>query len=332
MNCSQLLQIIERTNPRSFYLLVGTETFLRRQALQGILDRFIPDAARSFNYSVFSDSLTDVEAALDVARTLPLGNPRRLVLVRGERLNQQGQGQRLRLYLNKPADSTLLVVDVEQLKKGGQLAELAGEFGLQVDCVPLKSYALIGWIQKYAGDRGYRIQKETARFLIARVGGDLQGLSVNMEKLFDWLDRPGRITRDQIEEATGELRHPPLWEFSDAITGGDGPGALALLNQSLNHGESPLVLLAVLARVFKQLISAHEMIEAGRSSAEIGKSLRIPGFKIETFLRLARTISIQWAREMYVYAAELDHRMKSMPTPPRFLLESFVCRATHRRR
>lgn len=331
MNFAQFLQVLGRSKPLPLYVVVGPEELLRHQAIEKLLGLYIPSEFRTFNYSAFSDTAEEVAAAVAVAQTWPLGNTYRFVLLRGLALNTKWVGEMLSAYLSRASSRTLMVLEVEDFKKDSALPELAKKHGLQVDCLPLKSHDLSNWIQEYARGKGYQIQADVAKYLASRVGNSLQELAVNLEKLFDWVGQPGRITRIHVEESAGETRELPLWELSDAIIRGDGAKALSTLDSSLRSGEAPLVLLAVISKVFKQVVLARELQRAGKSADEIGKALRIPEFKIGEFMRLVARVPDQWARDMYGCSAELDDKIKSSPTPPRLLLEALVCRATHGR-
>jgi DNA polymerase III subunit delta len=327
MNYAQFLQLIKHSEPQPLYILVGPETFLRRLAIHELSSRFVAKEAYQLNYSSFGDSTDDVTAALATAKSRPMCSPMRMIHLSGTGLGNKAQAELVETYLQRPSPKSVVVLEIEELRKDSALSVLIRKQGALVDCQRLKPQECSAWLTQYAKAQGYTLLPEACALLLSRVGNNLQELVNNLDKVFSYAGEPSRVTRQQVQEVVGESRELPLWELSDAVTRGDASGVLNILDSCFRQGEVPLVLITVIHKVFRQVLLAREMLESGGDAHEVGRALRIPEFKLSAFLRSVKSMPAEWAGNMYSASAEVDDLMKSSSTPPRILLEALVCRA-----
>jgi DNA polymerase III subunit delta len=327
MNFAQFLQLLKRTEHHALFLITGQESYLRRQAIQDLVGRYVNAEARQLSFSTYGDAIEEIETGLATAQTWPMASPKRVVLISGPAVGNKAQVEMIAAYFQHPSSRTVIVLEAEDLRKDSALLPLVSEHGVQVDCQRLKPQECNTWLQQHARAHGFTLLPEAAAALYSCVGNNLQELAINLDKLMDYIGEPGRIARHQVLEVVGQSRELPLWELSDAVTKGDSSSALNILDSCLRQGEAPLVLLAVISKVFRQVILARELIQLGAEAAEIGKSLRIPEFKLAEFLHTVKSLPDPWARDLLAKSAEIDNLMKSSSAAPRTLLEMLICRA-----
>jgi DNA polymerase III subunit delta len=327
MNYAQFHQLLKRSEYHALYLVSGPEAYLRRLAIRQLVDRYVDRDGRQLSVSTFGDSLDEVESALATAATWPMGSKKRLVLIAGPGIGSKGPIEMLGNYFLHPSTKTVIVLEIEELRKDSALPNLAKDHGVQVECQPLKAQECAAWLTQHSKEQGFALLADACSSLISRIGNSLQDLVVNLDKVMAYVGEPGRISRRHVLEVVGESRELPLWELSDAVTRGDSAAALSILDSCLRQGEAPLVLLAVISKVFRHVILAKELLQAGADADEVGRHLHIPAFKLAEFLRAVKSVPERWAKDLYAGAAEIDDLMKASAAPPRILLETLVCRA-----
>lgn len=324
MNPSQFLTLLGRTNPGKVYLFAGPEIYWQERGRQAILNQYLPEDARDFNFLKCDDSPEQVRQGLHFAQSAPFGADFRLIVFRGPRLSRTDMVQMLETFLKASSTRSILIIETEKVNKGSRLEKLAEEFGFFIDCSSPGPAEKKQWIQNYAKEQGFIMDVTASSVAADRVGNTLLEASFRLNLLFDWMPAPGRISAKMVEEVLSIRHEPPLWEISNALSDKNGKKALATIHDLLIQGEAPLVLLTVIIRLIRNWIYAKEMLQKNGSEAEIVAALKIPPFKSSSFLRLVRSLPPKLLHRLYLLALKTDDRVKSTSLPPKILLEELI--------
>src|SRR5271167_660647 len=140
VNLEQLKERIEKGKVIPAILLLGNEAYLREASRAALIDKFVPEAARSWAVSRFSADRGGTQSALDQAQTLPMLSSRQVVfLEEAEAIEKLGEKDRkeavaqLDAYLENPASFTVLVVEARALDQRMKLGKLLAEKTLVVE-------------------------------------------------------------------------------------------------------------------------------------------------------------------------------------------------------
>src|SRR5580700_8383231 len=122
-------------------LLLGEEPYLRDECRKQLIERFVPEAARTWAVSRYSASRGETQSALDQAQTMAMLSPLQVVfLEEAEAIEKLGEKNReeavtqLAAYLDNPAPFTVLVVEATGLDRRMRLGKLLAEKTLVVAC------------------------------------------------------------------------------------------------------------------------------------------------------------------------------------------------------
>src|SRR5215510_6208792 len=120
------------------YLFVGSEKYLRDQALQKLLDVSVDESVRDFNFATISVAQGNLDDALALAREFPMLSARRMVVVTGfEAINDDKQLEALKDYLLAPAETTALVFVSDALDNRRNIATMLRKTCEVVSFAPL---------------------------------------------------------------------------------------------------------------------------------------------------------------------------------------------------
>ena len=103
-------------------LLLGEEPYLRDTCRTQLIERFVPEASRTWAVSRYSAGRGETQAAFEQAQTLPMLSPQQVVFLEDveaiEKLGEKNRDEaveRLGAYLENPAPFTVLVVEATGL-------------------------------------------------------------------------------------------------------------------------------------------------------------------------------------------------------------------------
>lgn len=315
---------------RPFYLLVGEEQFLMRAAVATLRDATLAGGIEGLNYDQLDAGDVGVEAALSLAKTLPMMARKRFVLVRqlerwdGKESKQKGVSalDRLADYANAPSESTVLVATVAKLDKRRRLYTLAKKQGSLVTCDPLATHELPRWVRERAKALGHAISADVAALLAELCGPELSQVNDALERLSLYVGANNPITEDAAAECVVRVRPTTVWELVSAVGERDAGRALGALEQVYEPQDRGLRLLGVLAWQTRQLLKFESAVRQGASIEEAAKFAGAPPFKGRDLARQVKQIPREHLESWLPALARVDLELKGgSQRPPKAILE-----------
>jgi DNA polymerase III subunit delta len=307
------------------YLLSGKEELLVRNAVAMVKDKAVAAEFRDFNFISLSGRDCSGARIASEANTFPMMSPRRLVLVTELNELEAAELEVVAAYAASPQIRTVLVLVADEIDRRTSFYRRMNEFACIVDCAKLKGPALERWAESQIVGKGYRIAAPALRKFVDLAGSDLLTLSAEIEKLILYAGKEKQIPDTAIDKLVAASRQHSVFELTGAIGKKDPKAALKLLGNLLESGEAPLMILSMLARHFRQVIIAQELLSSGRPPREIARRAQIPEWLVGEFLRQAQAIDGLAARKLHRSLAEMDSKFKSGGPVERVLLERLIC-------
>src|ERR1700716_346675 len=127
----ELLSRLEKGKVIPAILLLGDEPYLRDACRAQLIEKFVPEASRTWAVSRYSANRGETEAALTQAQSLPMLSPQQVVFLEdagsiekfGEKSREEAVAQ-LEVYLGDPAPFTVLVIEATRLDERMKLAKI----------------------------------------------------------------------------------------------------------------------------------------------------------------------------------------------------------------
>ena len=260
MTYEELEAALERGEPRAVYLLAGPEALLRDDSLALLKERVLAGAPPDFNLQRLDGASASPADLLDAVRALPVAARRRLVILREPDAGRGGRGLADALaevvaeLRASEQPSCVLAISAAQIDRRSRWVKAVGDDGLVACEAPKRRPELLAFSKREAARQGIALDAAAAELLVDRIGPELLSLRQELAKAA-LLAGPGeRVSREHVAAGSADVAEEPIWELTDAIGGGDGEGALALLAKLLRMGAVPQVLLGALASHFRRLL------------------------------------------------------------------------------
>lgn len=309
---------------RSFYLVLGSEQYQCRRAVDLIKSDLISPEAEALDCSTYSAKDTTVERIFETANTFPMLSKRRLVLVTELEKLAESQHEKLIHYLESLLPTSMLLLVAYELDHRKKLYKAIRDKGCVVEFHALKGSAINRWIEDFVRGNGYRISPGTAEKIISLVGPDLQLLAGELEKVFLFTGKDKNITDQSVTELVRTSRQHGIFELIDAMGARDRAGALHTLSNLLAMGDYAPRIVGMMARHSRQVLIVKECLQQGMNSRETGTAAQIPPFLLDRFIRQARAMKTEMVRKMHLGLSNIDRRLKSSSVDAQILLEVFI--------
>jgi len=280
-------------------------------------------ATRDFNYDLLRGSDLSGETLATVLGTPPMMSEWRVVLLRETQALASSPRARVLIATtaaSPPPGLALILLSTEgdstarffkDLKKAARAVEFR----------PPSANDLPGWLMSWSQDMfGRELAEDAARSLAQAVGGDLQILTQELEKLATLVGEGEVITKEVVAAAGTRLPRQDRWQWLDLVGEGKLGEALLGLPVLLQQGESGVGLTAALGTHFLRIGLALEGgVEA--LSATLPGHQKFLAARCQAQARRWTPISV---REALDGLLEMDRLLKSQSMPDAHFLERWL--------
>lgn len=312
------------------YLLVGCESYLRDAAARNLTDAALSGTLlREFNESSFSLLTDSALAAIAAAEQLPMMSERRVIRIRDFAKLRETDEEIIIRYLNRPADSTVMVFVADELDKRKKLTKALLTSCAVVEFPAIKDAEAKVWTRARLKELKTTIDERVLSEVIRLVGTNLQTLSSELDKLAAAAIETRQITMELVDQLIAHSRELSNFELGDQLVAGDRRRALETLHRLLDHEVQPVMLLGLIASNYHRLALAKELLNRGARD-EVYRLVYGPPAKRDAFMNtLQRSEATKIARGIQLIAAA-DLAIKSSlggggPKGARLQLEVLVC-------
>lgn len=307
------------------YLIKGSDPSLVSQEVSALVRRVVGERDLDLTLAEIPET-EPISAVLDAALTPAFLSDRRVVIVRDIGRFRAAEVQPLADYINKPVDSTVLVL----VGGGGAITQSITKAvkasGQVIDVAVPKGKAREAWLKDRISQTGLKFDRDAQQLLGDHVGEQPALLAGVCDALTAAFGEGARITTAELSQFLTSGGTATPWQLTDAIDSGDTAAALTAVRAMVGAGgRHPLVVLATLTKHFTNLSALDGSLVRGE--AEAAEMLSIAPFPAKKALAQARRLGpVRASRAMrLVSQGELDLKGASA-MPPEMVLEVLVAR------
>jgi DNA polymerase-3 subunit delta len=312
------------------YLIYGDKKMIE-EALQRLKKRVSAQFDLEFNFDQFTGAGTTASEIVYAASTLPFMSEKRLVVVKDSDKLPAAEAAQLLSYLEKPSETTCLVLVANAVNKASKLYKAVDKVG-EIAEYKLKESAQT-WIKKEFKDNGILVSDAVARYLTHVVGSDLQRLSMEIDKISLYVNSDRITDPSEIEPVVVKSTEISIFDLTDSIGERNTGKAISILHRLLQQKEAPLSILALLSRHFRILLKIKVWVEQGHDNKYILDHLagdegkKLPPFVISKYREQSHNFSVSELEAMFERLLKCDIALKTSSAPAQAVLESIFFRA-----
>jgi DNA polymerase-3 subunit delta len=169
---------------------------------------------------------------------------------------------------------------------------------------------LPGWIQQRARARNVAIGGDAVTVLADFVGPNLRQLDNELEKLSLYaLGRP--ITAQDVRAMVADASEELIWNLTDGLGQRNARTAMRALRELRRNDESPIGLLAAIARQYRMLILVKTALQSDSDENAIAKRLGENPYPVRKAMQLAPRYSFTELEAIMAALLEADMAMKT---------------------
>lgn len=322
----EIKEHIKNGTYKPVYLLTGTEPYLRRLYTSKLVKGALGDAD-SMNLSRFSGKDVDWNEVAALADTLPFFADCRVLVFEDTGCFKNSCD--FADHISKLPDTVVLIFNESEVDKRGRMYKAVKEYGYISEMNGLSENELSLWVAQLLGRDQKKISKNDLQYLLSRIGGDMENVETEVEKLVCYVAERDVITASDINAVTTEQISGRIFAMMDALGARNKALALSLYHDLLSVREKPMSILFLMIRQCNMILMADEMNREGVSRAEIASKAGIPPFAVGKCLSQAHNFSPARLRSLISYGTGLEEDVKSGRMDERMAVEIFLLTAVN---
>ncbi|MDY0004943.1 MAG: DNA polymerase III subunit delta [Polyangia bacterium] len=306
------------------YFLAGEERLLSDRVVTALRRAALEGAVAELNHDQVSAGERKMGDILQLARTVPMMGPRRLVEVRDAEALGAPELEKLLPYVEAPVGSTVLLFVASKADARLRAFKALDREGYLFRFEPVRGAPLIRFMDSEAKRLGARLGGGVAELLVELVGPDFLALSSAVEKLCLYVGEGGQVTLDHVDSIVAQTRQAVIFELTDAVGEGNVSLALRSLASLRQAGEPEQRVVFMIARQVRMIWRALEALAAGTPAGNLGQVLGVPPFVAQKVAAQARRFDLPTIEAAHQQIHQADKDLKSLRLPRHLVLERLV--------
>jgi DNA polymerase-3 subunit delta len=262
----KIFQTLKLKQYAPVYLIDGEEPYYLDVITEYFETQILTPAERDFNLLVMYGKDADWSDVLNACRRFPMFAEKQVVILKDAAQLRGGSDDlkglnSLLAYIEKPSPSTIFLIVHANKKADGKtrFVKRIKDKGIHYTSDKIKDDNLPGWIMGHGKEIGLHIGEQEAQILASYLGGDLQKIVNEIEKVRINIPNEKALTTDHIHKYIGISKEYNIFDFPQALTGNDKDKFYKMFNYFLSNSKAaPMpLLIATLYGHFNRLYMAN---------------------------------------------------------------------------
>lgn len=308
---------------RPVTLVLGDEELLAERAVTAAVETARDALGPGTEVERFNAASLPDGFALGLATTSLFGGGRVVVVDDAQDLDAKARAAVL-AAVEDPAPGTCLVLRAPAVGRQAKFFTAVQKHAHVVKTPKLKPAERIRFVKSEVKAAGRTADDRAVTTLLDLVGSDLRELAGAVAKLHVAVPPPAPITAADVAENLADTAERGIFEFTDAVIGGDAAAALTSMDSLLSQGENEVRLMGMLAGQVRRLVQVSA--QPGASDARVAEQLGLREWQVRNARRAARRFRPEQLHRAMALIAESDAELRTGALPQRLRLELLVAR------
>lgn len=294
---------------KNVYLLYGEEAYLKKQYKDRLTKAMLPDGD-TMNYAYYEGKGTNPAELIDLAETMPFFTERRLIVVENSNFFKNAASELADYMKNIPETTCFLFVENE-VDKRGKMYKTVKAKGRVTELSRQDEKTLLYWIAANVKKEGKKMREADAKFLLSKVGTDMENIRKELEKLFSYTLGQEEITvQDMNDICTTQITNK-IFDMIEAVAAKRQKKALDYYYDLLALKEPPMRILYLLSRQFKLLLHVKDLSKKGYDRAGIARDAGLHPFVAGKYVEQCKAFRSRELRDIMEEAARTEELVKT---------------------
>lgn len=311
------------------YLYKGDEKYLTNAKIARIVKE---SKADEINKTTYDCSEVSLEKAVFDALTPPFLGGNKVVIITNPVFlisEKNGQNHNVKLlikYLDKPLDTTYLIINASGLKVNEKL-EVSKALMKKANVITTNGISEVefrGWLERECSVQNVMIEKSAITQMYKAFGSNLEETKNEVDKLTSYVGKGGTITEGILKALISKANSGDVYDLVNAIYKGEKEKAIKLYLDLSKYQKDTFFFINVISKSFKDNYLVKIMQEKGYTQGEISSKLNFNSNRVYYMLKDIKDITLSEMEHYIMKLALLDYNVKSGLVDKKIGFEEFL--------
>lgn len=266
------------------YLVYGVENYLIRIIVDKICAVY--KAEMDAEVERYSGKGLNAVSVIDSLKTLPMWSKGKLAIIDDASSLSDKSKELLENYVKSPSSTAVLIFVASKFDGRTKFYKLIDSNGAVIELAAIYDNQMPFWINRECKSKGYNISQEAANLMIGLIGTNLSDMASAVEKVVLYIGGAKKLMElKDVETVLSDTSQRTIFDLTNAVGAKKISLASDRLRNLLKNNESPVGVVAMLARHWRLLLRAKELIGAGVSSEnDLARELGVRPFFVREYI------------------------------------------------
>lgn len=317
------------------YFLYGNDEFAIARRLKEFEADFSDPTSADMN-TAHLDARTMTENDFNTAvNAMPFLAPKRLVILGNPsgKYSKPNERKKFQEFIENVPETARLVIHETMEPRDVSKHWLVKWAGKDTKLVKTQAFMLprqwemAGWVVNETKNQDGEIEPAAAAKLAEMVGVNTRQAEQEIAKLLAYVNWERQVKVQDVEAVSIVTAQESVFDFVDALAGGDSKSAQRLLHRLLEN-EDAFSLWGMVVRQFRLLLMAREVLDSRGDKEDVAKALGVHPFVAEKTTGQARAFTLPVLERIYRKLLEIDEGVKTGQFSLELALDTLVVELT----
>jgi DNA polymerase III subunit delta len=317
------------------YFLYGNDEFAMARRLKEFEVDFPDPTSADMNTAHLDARTMGSDELNNAVNAMPFLAPKRLVILGNPsgKYSKPNERKKFQEFIENVSETARLVIHETVEPRDVSKHWLVKWTGKNVKLVKTQAFMLprqwemAGWIVNETKNQDGEIEPAAAAKLAEMVGVNTRQAGQEIAKLLAYVNWERQVKVQDVEAVSIVTAQESVFDFVDALAGGDSKSAQRLLHRLLEN-EDAFSLWGMVVRQFRLLLMAREVLDSRGGKEEVTKALGVHPFVAEKTTGQARAFTLPVLERIYHKLLEIDEGAKTGQFSLELALDTLVVELT----
>ncbi|MDA3733631.1 DNA polymerase III subunit delta [Niameybacter massiliensis] len=293
-------------------LIYGEDEWVKNEALKAIKAKTV-DESDLMNYSYFEGKDIEVANIIDIGETMPFFAEQKLIVVKNSgyfKVGKKDDTQKLLDWLKVKPEYSLIVFVEQDVDKRNSLYKYIQKDFTAIEGNTPNDEALVKIIGNACKERGLNIDSGLIKYLAMNLPKQVSHILVELDKLASYVG-DGKVTREAIDNVCIFSLEQRVFELLKAVSQNQTQMALGIYNKLIESKESPIGVLVLIGRQYRQLLQVKYLQRNNANPKSIAQTLGIPYYVAQDLCMQAQRFTFKNLQDILELCLESDEAIKT---------------------
>lgn len=311
---------------KSLYLCYGSEDYIKKQYVNDIKNKIIEPSYEVMNLERHDGKKVSVDQIIDFAETMPFMSERRLLIIQDSGFFKSGRKEesaKLLDYIDKIPSSTCIIFMESDIDKRTSLYKKVNKNHTALEFKTPSDRETVKLVKKELSSYDIQMDDRLIEYLVQVVPVGMESILREIEKLANYKQK-GKVTQLDIDTICTKSLDIRIFELVKMLGNKNTKKALEIYSNLLEMRESPIGILAMIARQFRMILKVKYMRQQGHANGSIVSRTGFRSFMVTECAKQASNFTFAQLENAIKECLEADEAIKTGMIKPELGVEMIL--------